>query len=310
MSLVKSVVELVGQTPLLEAKRLTAGQGVQAKIFAKLEYLNPTGSVKDRAAAAMLEAAEAAGLLKEGSTIIEPTSGNTGIGLASMGAVKGYQVILVMPETMTVERRNILKAYGAKLYLTDGAKGMKGAIAKAEELLAKIDGAFMPSQFENKANTEAHYRTTGPEIWSDLDGQVDVLVAGIGTGGTLTGTGRYLREKNPNLTIVGVEPAGSPFLSKGCVGPHRIYGIGAGFRPGLLDLGHYDRLVTVDDMDAFAMAKEFGRAEGILVGVSSGAALHAAYELARQPEYAGKNIVVVLPDSADRYFSTPLFVEN
>lgn len=310
MSLVKNVTELVGGTPLLETERLSKIKEAKAKVFAKLEYLNPTGSVKDRAAASMIAAAEEAGLLKEGSTIIEPTSGNTGIGLAAIGAVKGYRVILVMPETMTVERRNILKAYGAELYLTDGSKGMKGAIAKAEELVQSIENSFMPSQFENKANTEAHYRTTGPEIWQDLDGQVDVLVAGIGTGGTITGTGRYLKEKNPNLTIVAVEPAGSPFLSKGCVGPHRIYGIGAGFKPDLLDLGQYDQLMTVEDTEAFAVAKEFGRTEGVLVGVSAGAALHVAYELASQAKYAGKNIVAVLPDSADRYFSTPLFVEN
>ena len=305
----KSALELIGKTPLVEVSNLERELDLQAKILVKLEYFNPTGSVKDRAAKAMVEDAEAKGILKEGSVIIEPTSGNTGIGLASIAAAKGYRIILTMPETMSVERRNILKAYGAELVLTKGAKGMKGAIAKAEELAAEIPDSFIPGQFVNPANSAAHRASTGPEIWNDTDGEVDIFIAGVGTGGTLTGVGEYLKEQKPEVRIVGLEPAGSPVLSEGTPGAHKIQGIGAGFVPEVLNTSVYDEIVTAKDEDAFAAAKLLARTEGILVGISSGAALHGAVELAKREENKGKVIVALLPDSGDRYYSTPLFTE-
>ena len=305
----KSALELIGKTPLVEVSNLERELDLQAKILVKLEYFNPTGSVKDRAAKAMVEDAEAKGILKEGSVIIEPTSGNTGIGLASIAAAKGYRIILTMPETMSVERRNILKAYGAELVLTEGAKGMKGAIAKAEELAAEIPGSFIPGQFVNPANSAAHRASTGPEIWNDTDGEVDVFIAGVGTGGTLTGVGEYLKEQKPDVRIVALEPAGSPVLSEGTPGAHKIQGIGAGFVPEVLNTAIYDEIVTAKDEDAFAAAKLLARTEGFLVGISSGAALHGAIELAKREENKGKVIVALLPDSGDRYYSTPLFTE-
>ena len=302
-----SAEQLIGHTPLLELARLEKAEGLSAHLLAKLEYLNPAGSGKDRVARGLIGGAEAKGLLKEGSVIIEPTSGNTGIGLAVMAAVRGYRVIIVMPETMSVERRQIMKAYGAELVLTEGAKGMSGAIEKANQLAEGIPGAFRPRQFSNPAGAPPHEATTGPEIWADTDGAVDVFVAGIGTGGTITGVGRYLKRQNPNVKIVGVEPAGSPVLSGGKAGPHGLQGIGAGFVPGVLDTGIYDEIIPVKEADAYAMGRAIGQKEGVLVGISSGAAAWAAVQLARRPEYAGKNIVVLLPDTGDRYLSTPMF---
>lgn len=301
------VDELVGKTPLLNLKKYAKKHDLRAEILAKLEYFNPSGSVKDRVAKAMIEDAEAKGLLTHDSVIIEPTSGNTGIGLAAIGAAKGYKVILTMPETMSVERRNIIKAYGAEIVLTEGAKGMKGAIAKAEELAKTLPNAFIAGQFVNPANPRAHYLTTGPEIWNDTDGKVDILVAGVGTGGTLSGTGKYLKEKTPDLKVIAVEPETSPVLSKGVSGSHKIQGIGAGFVPDTLDTSVYDEIITVNNEACFSTAKELGVTEGVLVGISSGAALWAATEVAKRAENAGKNIVVILPDGGDRYFSTPLF---
>lgn len=306
----KSVTELIGNTPLLELERYSKAAGVTgATILAKLEYLNPAGSVKDRVALAMIEDAEKKGVLKEGSTIIEPTSGNTGIGLAAIAAAKGYRAILTLPDTMSVERRNLLAAYGAELVLTEGAKGMKGAIAKADELKDSIPGAVILGQFDNPANPEAHRNTTGPEIWEQTDGKVDIFVAGVGTGGTLTGVGEYLKSKNPDVKIVAVEPAASPVLSTGTSGPHKIQGIGAGFVPSILNTSIYDEIITIENDDAFTEGKRFARSEAILVGISSGAALKAASILASRDENKGKNIVVLLPDSGDRYLSTPLFSE-
>ena len=306
----KSVTELIGNTPLLELERYSKAVGVTgATILAKLEYLNPAGSVKDRVALAMIEDAEKKGVLKEGSTIIEPTSGNTGIGLAAIAAAKGYRAILTLPDTMSVERRNLLAAYGAELVLTEGAKGMKGAIAKADELKDSIPGAVILGQFDNPANPEAHRNTTGPEIWEQTDGKVDIFVAGVGTGGTLTGVGEYLKSKNPDVKIVAVEPAASPVLSTGTPGPHKIQGIGAGFVPSILNTSIYDEIITIENDDAFTEGKRFARSEAILVGISSGAALKAASILASRDENKGKNIVVLLPDSGDRYLSTPLFSE-
>ena len=306
----KSVTELIGNTPLLELERYSKAAGVTgATILAKLEYLNPAGSVKDRVALAMIEDAEKKGVLKEGSTIIEPTSGNTGIGLAAIAAAKGYRAILTLPDTMSVERRNLLAAYGAELVLTEGAKGMKGAIAKANELKDSIPGAVILGQFDNLANPEAHRKTTGPEIWEQTDGKVDIFVAGVGTGGTLTGVGEYLKSKNPDVKIVAVEPAASPVLSTGTPGPHKIQGIGAGFVPSILNTSIYDEIITIENDDAFTEGKRFARSEAILVGISSGAALKAASILASRDENKGKNIVVLLPDSGDRYLSTPLFSE-
>lgn len=301
------VDELVGKTPLLNLKKYAKKHDLRAEILAKLEYFNPSGSVKDRVAKAMIEDAEAKGLLTHDSVIIEPTSGNTGIGLAAIGAAKGYKVILTMPETMSVERRNIIKAYGAEIVLTEGAKGMKGAIAKAEELAKTLPNAFIAGQFVNPANPRAHYLTTGPEIWNDTDGKVDILVAGVGTGGTLSGTGKYLKEKTPDLKVIAVEPETSPVLSKGVSGSHKIQGIGAGFVPDTLDTSVYDEIITVNNEVCFSTAKELGVTEGVLVGISSGAALWAATEVAKRAENAGKNIVVILPDGGVRYFSTPLF---
>ena len=306
----KSAIELVGGTPLMEAAHLEEKLGLQAKLLLKLEYLNPAGSVKDRAAKYMIETAEKQGILKEGSVIIEPTSGNTGIGLASIATVKGYRMILTMPDTMSVERINILKAYGAEVVLTPGALGMKGAIDKAEELARELPNSFIPGQFDNQANAQAHRETTGPEIWKDTDGKVDIFVAGVGTGGTITGIGEYLKSQNDKIKVVAVEPADSPLLSGGTAAGHKIQGIGANFIPSLLNIEIYDEVFPVESDDAFAMAKLLGRTEGILVGISSGAALAAAVELAKRPENAGKNIVVLLPDSGDRYYSTPLFVEE
>lgn len=306
----KSVTELIGNTPLLELERYSKAAGVSgATILAKLEYLNPAGSVKDRVALAMIEDAEKKGELKEGSTIIEPTSGNTGIGLAAIAAAKGYRAILTLPDTMSVERRNLLAAYGAELVLTEGAKGMKGAIAKANELKESIPGAVILGQFDNPANPEAHRNTTGPEIWEQTDGKVDIFVAGVGTGGTLTGVGEYLKSKNPDIKVVAVEPVASPVLSTGTPGPHKIQGIGAGFVPSILNTSIYDEIITIENDDAFAEGKRFARSEAILVGISSGAALKAASILASREENKGKNIVVLLPDSGDRYLSTPLFSE-
>lgn len=304
----KSALDLIGGTPIMEASRYSEGAGVEgATVLVKLEYLNPAGSVKDRIAKAMIEDAEEKGLLKPGATIIEPTSGNTGIGLASVAATKGYRAILTLPETMSVERRNLLKAYGAELVLTDGSKGMKGAIAKAEELRDEIPGAVILGQFVNPANPAAHLATTGPEIWNQTDGKVDIFVAGVGTGGTITGVGQYLKSKNPNVKVVAVEPATSPVLSKGTPGAHKIQGIGAGFVPDALDTSIYDEIITIENDDAFAEGKRFAVSEGILVGISSGAALKAAQILASRPENKGKTIVALLPDSGDRYLSTPLF---
>ena len=304
-----SADQLIGNTPLLELTHIEQAENLQAKILAKLEYFNPAGSVKDRIAKAMIDDAEAAGKLKPGSVIIEPTSGNTGIGLASVAAARGYRIIIVMPETMSVERRQLMKAYGAELVLTDGAKGMKGAIAKADELAKEIPNSFVPGQFVNPANPEAHRRTTGPEIWQDTDGKVDIFVAGVGTGGTITGTGSYLKAQNPAVKVVAVEPATSPVLSKGTAGAHKIQGIGAGFVPDVLDTKVYDEIITVSNEDAFATGKLVGHKEGVLVGISSGAAVWAAIELAKRPENKGKNIVVLLPDTGDRYLSTPLFAD-
>ena len=304
-----SADQLIGNTPLLELTHIEQDADLQAKILAKLEYFNPAGSVKDRIAKAMIDDAEAAGKLKPGSVIIEPTSGNTGIGLASVAAARGYRIIIVMPETMSVELRQIMKAYGAELVLTDGAKGMKGAIAKADELAKEIPNSFVPGQFVNPANPEAHRCTTGPENWRDTDGKVDIFVAGVGTGGTITGTGSYLKAQNPAVKVVAVEPATSPVLSKGTAGAHKIQGIGAGFVPDVLDTKVYDEIITVSNEDAFATGKLVGHKEGVLVGISSGAAVWAAIELAKRPENKGKNIVVLLPDTGDRYLSTPLFAD-
>ncbi len=305
----QGTVELIGHTPLVEVVNIEKELGLEARLLVKLEYFNPAGSVKDRIAKAMIEDAEAKGILKEGATIIEPTSGNTGIGLASIAASKGYRVILTMPETMSVERRNILKAYGAEIVLTEGAKGMSGAIAKAEELAKETPNSFIPGQFVNPANPAAHEATTGPEIWEDTEGQVDVFVAGVGTGGTLTGTGTYLKKQNPNIKIVAMEPASSPVLSTGKGGPHKIQGIGAGFVPEVLNTEIYDEIITIENEEAFEASKLIAKKEGVLVGISSGAALKAAIELAKRPENKGKTIVTLLPDSGDRYYSTPLFQE-
>lgn len=303
------ITDLIGGTPILKLNNYIALNELPANIYAKLEYFNPAGSVKDRIAKAMIDDAEAKGALKPGAVIIEPTSGNTGIGLAAVAASKGYRIILTMPETMSVERRNLLKAYGAELVLTDGAKGMKGAIAKAEELAQQIEGGFIPSQFTNSANPTAHFNTTGPEIWEDTDGKVDIFVAGVGTGGTVSGVSKYLKSKNPNVKVVAVEPAGSPVLSKGVAGPHKIQGIGAGFVPETLDTKIYDEIIAVENEDAFATGRTLARKEGLLVGISSGAAVYAATQLAKRPENKGKNIVVLLPDTGDRYLSTPMFAE-
>lgn len=302
-----SADQLIGKTPLLELTHIERKHRLEARLLAKLEYLNPAGSVKDRIAKAMIDDAEARGLLKKGSVIIEPTSGNTGIGLASVAAARGYRIIIVMPETMSVERRQLMKAYGAELVLTEGAKGMKGAIAKADALAKEIPNSFIPGQFVNPANPEVHRSTTGPEIWADTDGKVDCFVAGVGTGGTVTGVGQYLKEQNPAVTVVAVEPASSPVLSQGTSGSHKIQGIGAGFVPDVLDTRVYDEIIAVENEDAFATGREIGHAEGVLVGISSGAAVWAAIELAKRPENKGKNIVVLLPDTGDRYLSTPLF---
>ncbi len=306
----RGFLDLIGNTPLVEIANVEKEHELKTRILVKLEYRNPAGSVKDRIAQAMIEDAEQKGILKEGSVIIEPTSGNTGIGLAAIAAAKGYRAILTMPETMSVERRNILKAYGAEIVLTEGSKGMKGAIAKAEELAKEIEGSFIPGQFDNPANPKVHYETTGPEIWRDTDGKVDAFVAGVGTGGTVTGTGKYLKEQNPAIKVVAVEPASSPVLSEGKAGAHKIQGIGAGFVPKVLDTAVYDEVIKVENDDAFATSKELTKNEGILTGISSGAALYAALELAKRPEFEGKTIVALLPDSGDRYYSTPLFTEE
>ncbi|AWK50884.1 cysteine synthase A [Clostridium beijerinckii] len=306
----RNLADLVGKTPLLEVSNYSKGKDLKGTILAKLEYFNPAGSVKDRIAKAMIEDGENKGLLKSGSVIIEPTSGNTGIGIASVGTAKGYKVIIVMPETMSVERRSLIKAYGAEIVLTEGAKGMKGAIAKADELAAETPNSFIPAQFKNPANPEIHKSTTGPEIWEDTDGKVDIFVAGVGTGGTITGVGEYLKSKNPNVKIVAVEPAASPVLSEGKPGPHKIQGIGAGFIPDVLDTKIYDEIIKIENEDAFATARELSKSEGLLVGISSGAATFAATELAKRPENAGKTIVVLLPDTGERYLSTGLFEDK
>ena len=303
----KGTLDLIGNTPLVEVTNIEKELGLEATVLVKLEYLNPAGSVKDRIAKAMIEDAESKGLLKEGSVIIEPTSGNTGIGLASIAAAKGYRIILTMPETMSVERRNILKAYGAEIVLTEGAKGMKGAIARADELAKEIPNSFIPGQFVNPANPAVHKATTGPEIWRDTDGKVDIFIAGVGTGGTVTGTGEYLKEQNPNVKVVALEPATSPVLSEGKAGAHKIQGIGAGFVPNTLNTEIYDEIIPVSNEDSFAFGKEIAKEEGVLVGISSGAALYAAIEVAKRPEFKGKTIVALLPDSGDRYYSTDLF---
>ena len=305
----KSFSDLIGNTPLYAAEKFAAKAGANAQVLAKLEYFNPAGSVKDRIANAMINEAEKSGALKPGATIIEPTSGNTGIGLAAVAAAKGYRIIIVMPETMSVERRQLMKAYGAELVLSEGAKGMKGAIAKADELAKEIPNSFIPGQFVNPANPKAHIATTGPEIWDDTDGKVDIFVAGVGTGGTITGVGQYLKSKNPGVKVVAVEPAASPVLSKGTAGAHKIQGIGAGFVPDVLDTKVYDEIIAVENDDAFATGRLIGHKEGVLVGISSGAAVWAAIQLAKRPQNAGKNIVVLLPDTGDRYLSTPLFAE-
>ena len=304
-----SADQLIGHTPLLELTHIEKAHGLKARIVAKLEYFNPAGSVKDRIARAMIDDAEAKGILKPGSVIIEPTSGNTGIGLASVAAARGYRIIIVMPETMSVERRQLMKAYGAELVLTEGAKGMKGAIAKADELAKEIPNSFVPGQFVNAANPKAHFESTGPEIWQDTDGKVDIFVAGVGTGGTVTGVGQYLKSQDPDVKVVAVEPASSPVLSKGVSGSHKIQGIGAGFVPDVLDTKVYDEIIPVENDDAFTAGREIGRREGVLVGISSGAAIWAAIELAKRPENEGKTIVALLPDTGDRYLSTPLFAE-
>ena len=304
-----SADQLVGKTPLLELVHIEKAEGLEAQVLGKLEYFNPAGSVKDRIAKAMIDDAEQKGLLKDGSVIIEPTSGNTGIGLASVAAARGYRIIIVMPETMSVERRQLMKAYGAELVLTEGAKGMKGAIAKADELAKEIPGSFIPGQFVNPANPAVHKATTGPEIWGDTDGKVDIFVAGVGTGGTVTGVGEYLKSQNPNVKVVAVEPASSPVLSKGVAGSHKIQGIGAGFVPDVLDTKVYDEIIPVENEDAFATGKLIGKKEGVLVGISSGAAVWAAIQLAKRPENKGKTIVALLPDTGDRYLSTPLFAD-
>lgn len=307
MAIYKSAADLIGNTPLLETVNFSKANHLGATVLAKLEYFNPAGSVKDRIAKAMIANAEEKGLLKEGATIIEPTSGNTGIGLAAIAAAKGYRIIITMPETMSVERRNLMKAYGAELVLTEGAKGMKGAIAKAEELSKEIEGSWVAGQFVNPANPKAHYESTGPEIWKDTEGKVDIFVAGVGTGGTVSGVGKYLKEQNPDVKVVAVEPATSPVLSKGVAGSHKIQGIGAGFVPDTLDTDIYDEIIAVENEDAFVTGREFAKAEGVLVGISSGAALWAAAQLANRPENAGKTIVALLPDTGDRYLSTALF---
>lgn len=309
MRIVDRITDLIGGTPLLKLNNYSREKGLEANIYGKLEYFNPAGSVKDRIARAMVDDAEARGLLKPGAVIIEPTSGNTGIGLAAVAASRGYRIILTMPETMSVERRNLLKAYGAELVLTEGAKGMRGAIEKAQELAAETPNSFIPSQFTNAANPAVHRGTTGPEIWEDTDGTVDIFVAGVGTGGTISGVGEYLKSRNPDIKVVAVEPAGSPVLSKGAAGPHKIQGIGAGFIPDTLDTGVYDEIIPVEDQDAFETGRTLARKEGVLVGISSGAAVWAATELAKRPENRGKRIVVLLPDTGERYLSTPMFAE-